>query len=130
MVCFAFLAKMTIAPKGGAVQSLCGAKIVSGMSWINRMLESRDFGPISLSFAQGFTFPFDLEFHQYSRIYLSACQVVGYCVVVVVDVLYPVVGVYVFYAEYVECVYTQPYVLEPLSYAGAVSPVLVVEKAV
>ena len=58
VVGFAFLAKTTITPKGGAVQSFCGAKIVSGMSWIDRMLESRDFGPISLSFAQGFTFPF------------------------------------------------------------------------
>ena len=71
-----------------------------------------------------------LELHQYSCVDEAACEVVGYGIVVVVDVLYPIVGVYIVDAQDVECVNTKPHVLEPAAYAGAVVAFFVVEQAV
>ena len=71
-----------------------------------------------------------LEFHQYACVDSSAGEVVGHGVVVVVDVLYPIVGVDIVDAEDVERVNAQPDVLEVPACSGAVMPVLVVEQAV
>ena len=71
-----------------------------------------------------------LELHQYSCVDEAACEVVGYGIVVVVDVLYPIVGVYIVDAQDVECVNTKPHVLEPAAYAGAVVAFFVVEQTV
>lgn len=71
-----------------------------------------------------------LQLHQYAEIDEPASEVVGHRVVVVVDVLYPVIGVYVVDTQQVECVYSKPNILEILSHSGAVVSLLVVEQPV
>jgi len=66
------------------------------------------------------------ELEEHAAVDLSACQVVGYGILLVGDVGNPVVGVDVVDAEEVEAVYYEPDVLED----GALLPVAVVEEPV
>ena len=63
-----------------------------------------------------------LELHQYACVDEAAGEVIGYGVVIVVDVLYPIVGVDIVDAQQVECVNAQPDILEVLAYACTVTP--------
>lgn len=52
------------------------------------------------------------ELKQYLSVYLSAGEIVGHGILLVGDIRHPIVRVDVAYAEKVQAVYAEPYILE------------------
>ena len=67
-----------------------------------------------------------LDFDEDSAIYLSACQIIRYCILLVGYVCYPVIAVDVVDTEEIEAIYTQPDILKD-TLLGALA---VVEQAI